>query len=124
MLAFKIIRVDNEPDVFPAQLEDRVKRILDQIPAPFGLLTSHQYSIGTNSLTGFDVLIMAYARSSSVVQVTLTRGQQGHVTRVSLSQLTLVKVTIKIRPYLDMKLILDNTYKQSKFWPLKGVCGK
>ena len=110
MLAFKIIRVDNEPDVFPAQLEDHVKRILDQIPAPFGLLTSHQYSIGTNSLTGFDVLIMAYARSSSVVQVTLTRGQQGHVTRVSLSQLTLVKVTIKIRPYLDMKLILDNTY--------------
>ena len=64
VLAFKIIRVDsNEPEVFPAQLENRVKRILDQIPAPFGLLTAHQYSIGTTSLTGFDVLLMAYARS-------------------------------------------------------------
>ena len=64
VLAFKIIRVDsNEPEVFPAQLENRVKRILDQIPAPFGLLTAHQYSIGTTNLTGFDVLLMAYARS-------------------------------------------------------------
>ena len=68
VLAFKIIRVDNKPDVLPAQLEDRVKRILDQIPALFGLLTSHQYSIGTNSLTEFDILIMAYARSRNNTQ--------------------------------------------------------
>jgi hypothetical protein len=34
VLAFKIFRVaDSEPDVLPAQLEARVKRILDQIPA-------------------------------------------------------------------------------------------
>lgn len=60
VVAFKIFRVDdNEPDVLPAQLEGRVKMILDQIPAPFGLLTSHQYTIGTTSPNGFDTLLLA-----------------------------------------------------------------
>jgi hypothetical protein len=64
VLAFKIFRVaDSEPDVLPAQLEARVKRILDQIPAPFGLLTTHQYSMGTTSLNGIDALLSAYGRS-------------------------------------------------------------
>ena len=64
MMAFKIFRVgDDEPDVLPAQREARVKRILDQIPVPFGLFTTHQYSIGTTSPNGFDTLLSAYARS-------------------------------------------------------------
>ena len=64
VLAFKIFRVaDSEPDVLPAQLEARIKRILDQIPAPFGLLTTHQYSTGTTSLNGIDALLLAYGRS-------------------------------------------------------------
>ena len=63
VVAFKIFRMaDDEPDVLPA-LEARVKRILDQIPVPFGLFTTHQYSIGTTSLNGFDALLLAYARS-------------------------------------------------------------
>ena len=40
-----------------------MKTILDQIPAPFGLFTTHQYSIGTTELNGFDALLSAYARS-------------------------------------------------------------
>ncbi len=69
VMAFKIFRVDDkEPDVLPAQLEGRVKAILDQIPAPFGLLTTHQYSIGTTSLNGLDVLLLAYARSRNDTQ--------------------------------------------------------
>ncbi len=31
VMAFKIFRADDEPGVLPAQLEDRVKEILDQI---------------------------------------------------------------------------------------------
>ena len=61
VIAFKIFRVaDNEPEV---TLESRVKEILDQVPVPFGLFTTHQYSIGTTSLNGFDALLSAYARS-------------------------------------------------------------
>ena len=42
VMAFKIFRVgDDEPDVLPAQREARVKRILNQIPFPFGLFTAH-----------------------------------------------------------------------------------
>ncbi len=63
VMAFKIFRADDEPDVLPAQLEDRVKKILDQIQVPFGLFTTHQYSIGTIGLNGFDALLSAYARS-------------------------------------------------------------
>ena len=37
----------------------------------------------------------------SDVQVTLTWGQKGHVRKVSPSQLTLTKVTIKVRPILE-----------------------
>jgi hypothetical protein len=69
VMAFKIFRVaDNEPDVLPAQLEARMKGILDQISVPFGLLTTHQYSIGTASLNGFDALLLAYARSRNDTQ--------------------------------------------------------
>ena len=69
VLAFKIFRVaDSEPDILPAQLEARVKKILDQIPAPFGLFMTHQYSIGTTSLNGFDALLSAYARSRNDIQ--------------------------------------------------------
>jgi len=69
VMAFKIFRVaDSELDILPAQLEARVKKILDQIPVPFGLFTSHQYSIGTTSLNGFDALLSAYARSRNDIQ--------------------------------------------------------
>jgi len=68
-MAFKIFRVaDDEPDVLSAQLEARMKSILDQIPVPFGLFTAHQYSIGTTSLNGFDALLSAYARSRNDTQ--------------------------------------------------------
>ena len=66
VLALKIFRVaDDEPPVVP---EARIKGILDQIPVPFGLLTTHQYSIGTTSLNGFDALLSAYARSRNDTQ--------------------------------------------------------
>jgi len=64
VIAFKIFRVaDNEPDVSVPELEARIKGILDQIQVPFGLFTTHQYSMGTISLNGFDTLLLTYARS-------------------------------------------------------------
>jgi 2OG-Fe(II) oxygenase superfamily len=64
VMAFKIFRAKNgSEDVLPAKLEARMKTILDQIPTPFGLFTTHQYSIGTTRLNGFDALLSAYARS-------------------------------------------------------------
>ncbi|KIM79044.1 hypothetical protein PILCRDRAFT_10707 [Piloderma croceum F 1598] len=64
VVAFKIFRAENDSeDTLPAELQARMKTILDQIPAPFGLFTTHQYSIGTTSLNGFDALLSAYARS-------------------------------------------------------------
>ena len=71
VMAFKIFRTaeDDSEDTLPAKLEGRVKQILDQIPAPFGLFTSHQYSIGTTILNGFDPLLLACARSRDDMQV-------------------------------------------------------
>jgi hypothetical protein len=64
VMAFKIFRAENDSeDTLPAKLEARIKTILDQIPAPFGLFTTHQYSIGTTKLNGFDALLSAYASS-------------------------------------------------------------
>ena len=71
VMAFKIFRVDenDSEDALPAKLEAHVKRILDQIPAPFGLFTTHQYSIGTTRLNGFDALLWACVRSRNDMQV-------------------------------------------------------
>jgi hypothetical protein len=71
VMAFKIFRAaENDPeDTLPAKLEARMKRILDQIPAPFGLFTTHQYSIGTTRLNGFDALLSACARSRNDTEV-------------------------------------------------------
>jgi len=67
VMAFKIFcEADDEPEL-STQLEARLKSILDQIPVPFGLLT-HQYSIGTTSLHGFDALLSAYAHSRNDTQ--------------------------------------------------------
>jgi len=70
-MAFKIFRVDenDSEDTLPAKLEARVKSLLDQIPAPFGLFTTHQYSIGTTRLNGFDALLSACARSRNDTEV-------------------------------------------------------
>jgi len=51
---------DDKPEVLPAQLEARLKRVLDQVLVPFGLFTTHQYSIDSTSLNGFDALLSAY----------------------------------------------------------------
>jgi hypothetical protein len=71
VMAFKLFRMaDNDSDgTLPAELEARMKRILDQVPAPFGLFTTHQYSIGTTELIGFDALLSACARSRNDTQV-------------------------------------------------------
>jgi hypothetical protein len=71
VMAFKIFRVDenDSEDTLPAKLEARVKSLFDQIPAPFGLFTTHQYSIGTTRLNGFDALLWACARSRNDTQV-------------------------------------------------------
>jgi hypothetical protein len=70
-MAFKIFRsAENDLDnTLPAKLEARVKGILDQIPAPFGLFTTHQYSIGTTELNGFDALLTSCARSRNDTRV-------------------------------------------------------
>ena len=69
VMAFKIFRVaDNKDEILPAQLEARVKKVLDRIPVPFGLFMMHQYSIGTTSLNGFDALIAAYSHSRNDIQ--------------------------------------------------------
>jgi hypothetical protein len=71
VMAFKIfcLTENHLEDTLPAKLEARVKTILDQIPAPFGLFTTDQYSIGTTTLNGFDALLLAYARSRDDTQV-------------------------------------------------------
>ena len=71
VMAFKMFRLpDNDSeDTLPAKLEARVKKVLEQIPAPFGLFTTHQYSIGTTRLNGSDALLWACARSRSDAQV-------------------------------------------------------
>ena len=71
VMAFKIFRVDenDSKDTLPAKLEAHMKRILDQIPALFRLFTTHQYSIGTTRLNGFDALLWACARSRNDTQV-------------------------------------------------------
>ena len=68
VMAFKIFRSDDKPDILPSHLEGQAKKILDQIPVPFGLLMTHQYSMGTTSLSGFDALLSSYARSRDDTQ--------------------------------------------------------
>ncbi|KIM79027.1 hypothetical protein PILCRDRAFT_27544, partial [Piloderma croceum F 1598] len=65
VVAFRIFQAENDSEdtLVPAELQARMKTILDQIPAPFRLFTTHQYSIGTTSLNGFDTLLSVYAHS-------------------------------------------------------------
>jgi hypothetical protein len=42
-----------------------MKTILNQIPAPFTLFTTHQYSISTTGLNGFDVLLSGPVRETT-----------------------------------------------------------
>lgn len=71
VMAFKIFRVaENKSDgTLPTELKARVKKILNQITAPFGLFTTHQYSIGTTELNGFDALLSACARSRDDTEI-------------------------------------------------------
>jgi hypothetical protein len=73
VIAFKSFRMaeDDSEDMLPAGLKARVKRIIDQIPAPFGPFTTHKYSIGATKLNGFDALLSACARSRNDTQILL-----------------------------------------------------
>ena len=110
VLEFKIFRVaDSEPDILP---EARVKRILDQIPAPFGLLTTHQYSMDTTSLNGIDALLSAYGRSRNARMfpvVNVFHGSSGDSYSPSKSKSRVYPFT---RAHLDV--LLERNVVQAK----------
>jgi hypothetical protein len=68
VIAFKIFGLTNKQPEQVQGLGPRVKKILDRIPPPFGLLMTHRYSMGTTSLNGFDALLSAYAFSRKDVE--------------------------------------------------------
>jgi hypothetical protein len=54
--------MDEEANAYNAEIQERLKAVLTNIPPPFGILLQHMYHIGISQLNRFDAMLFSAAR--------------------------------------------------------------